>query len=513
MNTMTQEQTEAQSQATETGTDHTDSGFEDTGIEATYSVEDNKLRLYCEDRLDNDLYQRVKAAGFRWAPKQKLFVAPSWTPAREDLCIELAGTVEAEQTSLVERAQAKAERLAGISVKRSQQASAFQQAAQRIAERFEFGQPILVGHHSERKARKDQERMQNAMSKSVKAANSIGYWNRRATGVERHANAKSAPGVRARRIKTLLAQLRDLQRTTNHARLALKLWEKTRAIVDPDERSSKAKGFAGMHIASGALAPFNLYSQLSDDKVSADEAISQCIECFTKQIHSPGHQRWITHTLNRLDYERYELGEVSRYEGDITPVILQAFAREHGTHKPAAAVSATGWQLKSPVALPLHLGEDSSLDLDAEQWRDLMQAVGYEVPEPKTRRASTKKQVPLINPTQEQAEALQAAWNAQAISKYGHLYPDGMKVPSIREVNQATFSVNNKGTYSPFKTVELTATGEIYWASFVRDNGVPVCRIRVFSGGNVLYAPKSILRIVDKPSKALPINIAEINHA
>lgn len=77
---------------------------------ATYSPEDNKLRLYPFARLDADIYQRVKAAGFIWAPKQGLFVAPMWTPEREDLLIELCGEVGDEDTSLVDRAAERAER-------------------------------------------------------------------------------------------------------------------------------------------------------------------------------------------------------------------------------------------------------------------------------------------------------------------------------------------------------------------------------------------------------------------
>ncbi len=38
---------------------------------ATYSPEDNKLRLYATSRLDSDLYARAKAAGFSWAPRQQ----------------------------------------------------------------------------------------------------------------------------------------------------------------------------------------------------------------------------------------------------------------------------------------------------------------------------------------------------------------------------------------------------------------------------------------------------------
>ena len=71
---------------------------------ATYSPEDNKLRLYASARLDAETYARVKAAGFSWAPKQDLFVAPMWTPEREDLLEELAGEIEDEDKSLVDRA-------------------------------------------------------------------------------------------------------------------------------------------------------------------------------------------------------------------------------------------------------------------------------------------------------------------------------------------------------------------------------------------------------------------------
>src|ERR1035437_1758127 len=65
-----------------------------TMLQATYSPEDNKLRLYASSRLDAETYARIKAVGFIWAPKQDLFVAPMWTPARADLLIELCGEIE-----------------------------------------------------------------------------------------------------------------------------------------------------------------------------------------------------------------------------------------------------------------------------------------------------------------------------------------------------------------------------------------------------------------------------------
>ena len=81
-----------------------------TMMTATYSPEDNKLRLYSLSRLSRELYERMKAAGFRWAPKQELFVTPMWTPDREDLLIELCGEIGDEDTSLVDRAEQRAVR-------------------------------------------------------------------------------------------------------------------------------------------------------------------------------------------------------------------------------------------------------------------------------------------------------------------------------------------------------------------------------------------------------------------
>jgi hypothetical protein len=124
-----------------------------TTYTATYSPDDNKLRLSASSRLDAETYNRVKDAGFKWAPKQEIFVAPMWTPAREDLLIELAGEIEDDDKTLTERAEERADRFEDYSDKRGREAASAQEGVQAIAGRFEFGQPILVGHHSERRAR------------------------------------------------------------------------------------------------------------------------------------------------------------------------------------------------------------------------------------------------------------------------------------------------------------------------------------------------------------------------
>ena len=108
---------------------------------ATYSPEDNKLRLSASSKLDDDTYKRVKDAGFTWAPKQEIFVAPMWTPNRADLCIELAGEIEDEDKTLAERALERAERFETYSDKRAKEATSAREHVSEISGRFEFGQP------------------------------------------------------------------------------------------------------------------------------------------------------------------------------------------------------------------------------------------------------------------------------------------------------------------------------------------------------------------------------------
>jgi hypothetical protein len=176
---------------------------------ATYSPDDNKLRLYASSRLDKETYDKVKAAGFKWAPKQELFVAPMWTPSREDLLIEMAGEIDDEDKSLVERAEERADRFDDYSANRASDAESARKRVAAIADNIPFGQPILVGHHSEKHARADAKRIENGMRKAVNMWKQSGYWADRAKGCLRAAKYKELPAVRARRIKTLEAAKRS----------------------------------------------------------------------------------------------------------------------------------------------------------------------------------------------------------------------------------------------------------------------------------------------------------------
>lgn len=85
---------------------------------ATYSPEDNKIRIYPGGiRLDEELgeeYASFKAAGYQWAAKHECFVCPRWTPEAEDWAIDLAGEIGDEDYSPEERSADRAERFMGF---------------------------------------------------------------------------------------------------------------------------------------------------------------------------------------------------------------------------------------------------------------------------------------------------------------------------------------------------------------------------------------------------------------
>jgi hypothetical protein len=354
--------------------------------DATYNPEDNKLRLYAPERLDRELYLRLRENGFLPAKIQKCHFA-AWTPGREDLCIELFGEISLDKTTLAERAQAKVERLEALAVRNIEKADAFTQAAQRITGSMQTTQPVLIGHHSEGRATRQEKQFDSAKAHAEKAADMVNYWNYRARGVADFANGKSNIRTVSGRIKKLLAELRDRQRKINHGHIIVKLWTKINTIEDAQEREKMVKYYLGCKIKSGNATMDGHHSKLNNNEITFDDVIQQCIQWGQRLSNSEYTMRWISHILNRLSYERAELGGVSRYTGPLDAGMLQIFSRENGAHSPKAKKIDGKWTLTSTVALPLHLGEGTELVLSDKQWQDLMYSVGYSVPAKKPAKA------------------------------------------------------------------------------------------------------------------------------
>lgn len=357
---------------------------------ATYSPEDNKLRFYPFERLSEEVFTRAKDLGFRWAPRQELFVKPRWTPQAEDFCIELAGSIEPEKTTMIERAEAKIERLETIQENAETRANGYSDAAQAISERFACGQPILLGHHSQRKAENDAKKMQRAQANASNEFDKIKYYDWKKSGVACHANQKANVRTRQKRIKTLLAELRDMQRSITKSEQALKMWSDIDALPVGEQRTKYVDSYGGHHEYGTSVK--NLYAWRRGE-LTEQQIINSLTEYHGSEANYAHRQRWIMHILNRLGYEQAELCDVPLFEGELTAPTIQTFLRTHGAEKPKALKIGDTFQADSPVNLPLHIGLGQTLSLTSTQWRDLMQSVGYAVPE----KRAVKAQVPILN--------------------------------------------------------------------------------------------------------------------
>lgn len=292
---------------------------------ATYSPDDNKLRLYAIDRLDEETYQRVHAAGFRHAPRQGFFVAPAWSPHREDLLIELCGEIGDEDTTLVERAEARAERFTEHGERRAAEARSAQDAAEGIASMIPPGQPILIGHHSEGRARRDAERIHAGMRRATDLWKTSSYWEERARAALQHARYKEKPAVRARRIKRLESERRSCERNITKSERLLSAWQ------DPaltDEHALRLAGASYLSYefpldryprqppASQYEGPMGLWSALDGNVITTAQAKELAIASATRVIEV--NKRWIEHYDHRLAYERAMLAESGGTEADRT---------------------------------------------------------------------------------------------------------------------------------------------------------------------------------------------------
>lgn len=453
------------------------------GASATYSPEDNKLRLYPLSRLSNELYQRVKAAGFKWAPKQKLFVAPGWTPNREDLLLELCGEIGDEDYSPEERAADRAERFSGYRDKRRAEAGG-------LADTFDAG-PSAFGHQNRQRAERQAARHDRYRVRAVSQWSKAEYWQQRTEGVISHSLYKSSPEVRRSRILTLEAELRAAVANYTPAHNPPQYIDQT-AIGDSE---------SSRHVWCGPKGRGGYWVKVESlPRLQAKYA------------------RWVAHYEMRLNYERAMLGAEggSAAELDMEP---GGWLGSHQIQKVNRS-PVTGRVVSVQVLAPTRChcdrkgkpyGEDNPRPLslhtiNVERFGDNV----YRAPTDEERaafsaqvaadkaaaKASKPKAPPLINPTDEDAERLQAIWNRHAVER-GHKGEPA----TVRRMTQAEYSAASKGSYAHCTTTDVSENLRKPWRDEDREI---VFKVRASVNGFSMTAGSRVIVITDKPQKPIP---------
>lgn len=433
---------------------------------ATYCPEDNKLRLYV-GRVPRDEYLKLKSEGWTALHKQRENgggdFAATWTPERRDTARSYSedGIIEDEDKGPAERAADRAERFGGYREKRTDEAVS-------KADRYDAG-PAVHGFQSQARAERSAARHDRIGTAAVDLWSKAEYWQSRTAGVIKHALYVAAPGVRMGRIKTIEAELRGLR-----AR-----WEHT-----SEPMSERCKD-------------------------------------------------WITHLELRLAYENQMIeaqgGRLAEAEmvcgGFLLGKKIYKIAKSPATGRITSVKvkipAVTGWHYQIEnvpgTDYALFYIETERLAPGAYRAPTAEELAAYEADRKAEKAARPKSTVPaLINPTDADAERLQALWNAEnrakgearkARNSYGY-NPELEGEPStVCRIKQATYSANSGGSYSKAETVGVAAGGKELETYNERHNGKPVCKLRITRGEN--YKAHRVIVITDKPQKPLPAAVWE----
>lgn len=463
----------------------------------TYCPEDNKLRFYPFARVDRADYDRLKKAGYLWAPKQELFVAPSWTPQRENILLEFCGSIEDEGQTPEDRAADRAERFAMYREKRIAEAHGY-------ADTFDSRQSV-EGFQSENKADVEARRTQRAQAKAYNQWDKAEYWQQRTAGVIRHALYKAEPSVRRGRILRIEKDQRAHQKKYDTAVARFEAWERARDQKDTDKQKKFVEYLAGNNSGWDYPHPrtekvFSLWYLLTDetDPITTAEAI----ELFFKYHKKPdiSKSRWAKHYENRLTYEKAMLANEGGLLSD-NEMIPGGFIGKHQilklnrstidktvTSVVIMGLSYDGVTPREQVVNIQRCGRKGYRPPTAEE----LEAFNKQQNEKKLLKKAHNSTLPkLINPTIESAERLQVCLNAMGTYK-----PYENK---IIVMTSAEFKRFNDTHYHKRKPIPITAEGKYnYGTAYAKDREDTVLKVRAgYDNGYFVVV------LSDKPQKEL----------
>lgn len=308
------------------------------------------------------------------------------------------------------------------------------------ADSYDAG-PSAHGFQSEARAERAVRRHDRLASRSVDAWDKAEYWQQRTAGVIAHALYKSSPSCRMGRIKELET---DLRRCTPggewHKHLTLRLAYENQMIEAVGGRASLVEMEVGGWIGSYQIR-----------KVVKSPVTKQVVSV---EVMAP-HRRF--------------------KEGSLVPVV-------------------------APILMNIERHTADEYKAPTEDDKKAMAAIL--AAERKERKASAPPTIPLINPTDEDAERLQAIWNKANADKIKYY---DKPTPAVARMTQAEYSARaGGGSYSRFKTVEITGGGfekKDHYMRRVADCPV-VAKVRAYDGIDA-----RVVIITDKPQKPFAENV------
>ena len=282
---------------------------------ATYNITDDKIRLSWGGKPNPEEIEAMRKVGFVFWPGSKLNVA-KWSTAAEDYVLSLG--IEIEEDDTPDDVEARVDRFSGYADTAKRNADAASNAAHRIMDNIPLGQPILVGHHSERRARADVKRIDNGMRRAIAETERAAYWKYRVAAAAGHAAYRERPDVIARRIKKVEAERRVIMKNFERSKKFLALWnDATKELTI--ERATAIANHDGYHSFKFPLDKYprehhtyegftSLWSALNDGIITAEQAKDLAVKTYEGGLTSM--RRVLEHIDNQLEYQKALLVEM-----------------------------------------------------------------------------------------------------------------------------------------------------------------------------------------------------------
>ncbi len=520
---------------------------------ASYCPEDDKLRLYV-GRVPRPEYDALRAEGWRATPKQAGDFTATWTPGRRDTCLQYADIIEDEDGTPEDRAADRAERFGGYRDKREGEALG-------LADRFDRG-PGAHGYQSQARADRSAARHDRVAGYACDAWSKAEYWQRRTAGVISHALYVSRPDVRMGRIKTIEAEQRKHAAHLDGYAKLYRCFQKMAAMEDPEKQNGIVRHYLGTrnvwaeymhprpetvenpHIKENASSLYTLMTMTERGYGSSDiTGAEACALFFSDHPEPAADDDWSRHYALRLAYENQML-EAQGGRAAHVEMIAGGWLGTHQIQKVNKS-NVTGRVVSVAVLVPTHgcnrYGNPYPEGVKAPTHRlenietERLASSVYRPPTPEElekfladrkaeKKAAPKKEtIPLVNPTDDDAQRLQDAWNERARDAHEkrNIYssPEArashsaqFKPAEVTRIPQAVYSANSQGSYARAETRGVCRNMVIepkfsnLWSSEAekraKDRGPAVCTIRRTWGTDSCH--DSVIVITDKPQKPLP---------
>jgi len=136
--------------------------------------------------------------------------------------LHLGDTNHKNMKNYEERKQEKIERFKELAAKKRAESSNRFKSAHDLGQMIPFGQPILVGHHSERRHRSDLNKIDNNMRKSIELDGTAEYYERKAKSLENNRVISSDDPEAVTKLREKLDRLQKSQELMKSANKVIK---------------------------------------------------------------------------------------------------------------------------------------------------------------------------------------------------------------------------------------------------------------------------------------------------